>query len=231
MIDDMPMQRLASALLLVLLGAMPATAAPFARHGVKLKQIYGSPRPMTVTAPDGRTRAVARFSDFSADDSDARLAVFVGGEDHDFPGGAHAELLWAPHSRAIAVTANDGGAVGGYETAILVRPAKGHHWRQIDLTDKVSKLFAPWMRCDGDEEPNVAAIGWTSGRRLIVVAEVPSHSSCANKGAFTGYVVDVPSGDVLMEIDRQTLRRHYGGMLGTALASSPKHRHSRHARH
>lgn len=230
MVGDMPMPRLASALLLVMLGAVPAMAAPFARHGVKLKPIYGSPRPMTVTAPDGHTRAVARYSDFSADDSDARLAVFVGGEDHDFPGGSHAELLWAPHSRAIAVTANESGAGGAYEAAILVRPAKGHHWRQIDLTDKVSKLFAPRMRCNGDEEPNVAAIGWTSGQRLIVVAQVPPHSSCANRGSFTGYIVDVPSGDVLMEIDRQTLRRRYARMLGTTLSASPKHRHRHHAR-
>jgi hypothetical protein len=230
MVGDMPMQRLAFALLLVMLGAAPAMAAPFARHGVKLKPIYGSPRPMTVTAPDGRTRAVARYSDFSADDSDARLAVFIGGEDHGFPGGPNAELLWAPHSRAIAVTANDGGAGGGYETAVLVRPAKGHHWRQIDLTDRVSKLFASQMRCDGDEEPNIAAIGWTSGRRLIVVAQVPLHSSCSNMGSFTGYVVDVPSGDVLMEIDRASLRRHYARMLGSALAPS-KHRHRQRSHH
>jgi hypothetical protein len=229
MIDDMPTQRLASALLLVMLGTMPASAARFARHGVKLAQIYGSPRPMTITAPDGHTRAVARFSDFSADDSDAHLAVFVGGEDHDFPGGPNAELLWAPHSRAIAVTANRGGAVGGYEAVVLVRPPKGHHWWQIDLADKVSKLFAPRMRCDKEEAPNVAAIGWTSGRRLIVIAQVPLHSSCENRGAFTGYVVDVPSGDVLMEIDRQTLRQRYGRMLGTALSASRKH-YRRHAR-
>ena len=221
---DMSASSLARAALLLLFAVTPVQAAQFARHAVGVADIFGGIRPKTLTAPDGRTRAVVRFTDWGVDGQD-RLTVFVGGEDHDFPAGPNAELLWAPDSHAIAVTANDGGAVGSFEVSVLVRGVKGRrwHWRQIDLTDRVAGLFAPRMRCDSDEVPNVGAVGWTSGQRLIVVAQVPPHSSCANRGFIAGYIVDVPSGAVLMDVDARTLHRRYGRMLGTSFAAHRKH--------
>jgi len=229
----MPMLPLAKALLLMtILGVVPlgagARAGLFARHAVKLTDIYGSSRPMTVTAPDDRTRAIARFSEGKTADDDGGLTVFLGGDDHDFAGGPKAELLWAPDSRALAVTADDGGATGSFDLSILVRRKKGRHWRQIDLSKRVAKLFAPEMRCDNPETPNVGAVGWTSGQRLIVAAQVPPHSSCGNIGHVAAYVVDVKSGDVLMEIDPHTLRQRYRRMLGTVFAIGARHRHRTH---
>jgi hypothetical protein len=224
----MPMPPVAKAfLLLTILGAVPAHAALFARHAVTIADIHGSSRPMTVTAPDDRTRAIARFSEGRSADDDGRLSVFLGGDDHDFPGGPRAELVWAPDSRALAVTADDGGATGVFDLSILVRRKKGRHWRQIDLGARVARVFAPEMRCDERETPNVGAVGWTSGQRLIVAAQVPPHSSCSNIGHIAAYVVDVKSGDVLMEIDERTLHRRYRRMLGTAFGGRAKHRHRR----
>lgn len=224
------MERTVLALVVSLVVAQSAAAGLFAKHAIGVSGVYGGPRPMTVTAPDGHTRAIARFSDWAPDDdSKDSLSVFIGGDDHDFPGGAKTELLWAPDSRALAVTAN--GAEGGYETTILVRKPKGRHWREIDVTREVRKLFAPRMRCDdADEKLNVGAVGWTSGQRLIVAAQVPRHGSCANKGSFAAYVVDVPTGDVLMDIDQQTLRRNHRRMLGTALSAGSSRKHHRRAR-
>jgi hypothetical protein len=224
------MKRAVLALVASLGIAQPAAAGLFAKHAIGISGVYGGPRPMTLTAPDGHTRAIARFSDWAPDDdSKDSLSVFIGGDDHDFSGGAKTELLWAPDSRALAVTAN--GAEGGYGTTILVRKPKGRHWREIDVTREVRKLFAPRMRCDdADEKPNVGAVGWTSGQRLIVAAQVPRHGSCANRGSFAAYVVDVPTGDVLMDIDQRTLRRHYRRMLGTALSATSSHKHHRRLR-
>ncbi|WBO22484.1 hypothetical protein [Sphingomonas abietis] len=227
--------RLALAMLLVGACAAPTQAGLFAKHAVGVTGIYGSPRPMTVTAPDGRTRAIARFSDWTPDDdSDDHLSVFIGGDDHDFAGGPHAELLWAPDSRALAVTANavtadDEDGQGSFETTILVRKPKGRHWREINLTRKIRKLFAPQMLCDDHEKANVGAVGWTSGQRLIVAAQVPVHSSCANRGGTAAYIVDVQTGDVLMDVDARVLRQRYGQMLGTAFPKIRAHHH-RHRR-
>src|ERR1700712_2518366 len=88
-------------LLLTILGAVPAQAGLFARHAVRIADIHGSSRPMTVTAPDDRTRAIARFSAAKSADDDGGLTVFLGGDDHDLAGGPRAELLWAPDSRAL----------------------------------------------------------------------------------------------------------------------------------
>ncbi len=222
------LRRAKAFLLLTILGAAPAEAGLFARHAVKIADIHGSSRPMTVTAPDDRTRAIARFSEGRKDDDDGGLSVFLGGDDHDFAGGPNAELLWAPDSRALAVTADDGGATGTFDLSILVHRKKGRHWRQIDLSDRVARLFAPEMRCDEHETPNVGAVGWTSGQRLIVAAQVPPHSSCRNMGHVAAYIVDVKSGDVLMEVDRRTLHRRYRRMLGTVFATGGKHRHRKH---
>jgi hypothetical protein len=208
----------------------PASSGIFARQASSVADIHGEPRPMTVTAPNGRTRAIARFSDYTASASDdGHLSVFLGGDDHDFPGGPNGELLWAPDSNAIAVTADNGGIDGQYETYIMTRPDKGRHWREMDVTDKVAKLFKPRMVCEEDEDPNVGAIGWTSGQRLIVAAQVPRRSSCADRGSFAAYVVDADSGEVLMELNRKTMQSRYRSMLGTVLKAGPvgvrKHRH------
>jgi hypothetical protein len=225
----MSVSRLAGAfLLLTMIAAAPAGAARFARHGLGVADIYGGIRPKTLVAPDGRTRAVARFTDWSADGKD-RFTVFLGGEDHDFPAGPNAELLWAPDSHAIAVTA-DAGSAGGSEVSVMVRGIKGRrwHWRRIDLADRIADLFAPKMDCAG-VTPDVGAIGWTSGQRLIVVARVPRHAHCAARGMFAGYIVDVPGGEPLMDLDARTLRRHYGRMLGSLFAA-PRHRRPAHHR-
>jgi hypothetical protein len=207
----------------------PAAAGLFAKHAISVSGVYGGPRPMTVTAPDGHTRAIARFSDWApGEESKDSLSVFIGGDDHDFPGGPNAELLWSPDSRALAVTADGGGAIGSFETTLLVRKPKGRHWREISLTRAVTRLFQPRMRCDGEEQPNIGAVGWTSEKRLIVAAQVPPDSSCSNMGMTAAYIVDVQTGDVLMDIDQRALQQRYRRMLGTAFSAGAGRKHHRH---
>jgi hypothetical protein len=212
-------------LAMMLAAAQPASGGLFARQATGVADIAGSPRPKTVTAPNGRSRAVARFSDWSTDDSDDHLTVFLGGDDHRFPAGPNAELLWSPDSAALAVTADEGGAAGSYALTILVKKEKGRHWREVEVTEKVVRLFTPHMRCDDDETPNVAALGWISGQRLLVMAQVPPHSSCRNMGRYAGYIVDTVTGEPLMDVSSKLLRTRYRAMLGRNFAAPTRHRH------
>lgn len=250
----MSKMRWARACFPILIGcAMPAVAATsahrtsasatFARRAITVEEIHGTARPKTLTAPDTRTRAIARFSTWKFKGHDSLLSVFVGGDDHVFPGGPDGELLWAPDSDALAVTADDAPdaadtAAGPdpsagadqqthFEASILVRPDHGRHWRRFDLTTNIAALFAPKMRCDdADARPDVAVIGFTSGARAVVVAQVPRSVGCADPGSFAGFIVDTATGAPLMDLSAATLRTRYRAMLGRRLM--PRRHHRRH---
>lgn len=215
--------RLAKALLLAFLCAAPAAAGVFSKKATALTDIVGSSRPMTVSAPDDRTRAVARFTEDKEEDN---LIVYLGtrGGFH-FPGGPGAELLWAPDSRALAVTYEDDEE--RLRTAILVR-RKPRGWRRVNLAEAVAKVYRAPAGCAGDIAPDLVSLGWTSGKRLIVAATMPEKADCPAKRRFTAYFVDVPSGKVLMEIDQRTAERRYRAMLGRKLAPVRHHRRARH---
>ncbi len=217
----MHLSRLANAaLLLTVLCVAPARAAGvFARKATVLTDIYGSSRPMTVSAPDDSTRAVARFTKGK---EDGTLTVYLGVRGgFEFPGGPGAELLWAPDSRALAVTYADSDE--RMRTAFLVH-RKTHGWRRVNLADAVAKVYRVPEGCDKDVAPDVVALGWTSGQRLIVAATMLNKADCPVKGQFTAYFVDVPSGDVLMSLDQRTAQRRYRAMLGKRLAPMRYHR-------
>jgi hypothetical protein len=202
--------------LLLAAGALPAQAGVFSKHATTVADIHGSLRPMTVTAPDGRTRAVARFTEGRTKEDDGKFTVFLGINGFDFAGGAHAELLWSPDSRALAVMANDGDTQGAYLTSILVRKPT-HGWRRVNLTEKVVALYGHVPSCADVDEPNVVPLGWTSGRRLIVGVTLPAKPGCTAGGLQRAYVVDVPKGRVLMAIDPRTAKRRYRRMMGKAI--------------
>ena len=108
-----------------------------------LTDIVGSSRPMTVSAPDDSTRAVARFTEGK---EDGTLTVYLGVRGgFEFPGGPGAELLWAPDSRALAVTYADSDE--RMRTAFLVH-RKTHGWRRVNLADAVAKVYRVPEGCD-----------------------------------------------------------------------------------
>lgn len=204
---------------------MPAAAGVFSKKSTVLTDIVGSSRPMTVSAPDDRTRAVARFTEGKGNDT---LTVYLGVRGgFDFPGGPGAELLWAPDSRTLAVTYADDDE--RMRTAFLAR-RKAHGWRRVNLAEAVAKVYRVPEGCDEDVAPDVVALGWTSGQRLIVAATMPEKADCPVKGRFTAYFVDVPSGEVLMEVDQRIAERRYRAMLGKKLAPVRHHRRAGHHR-
>jgi hypothetical protein len=198
-------------LLLAMLGAAPASAGLFSRPATSVAEIHDTARPMSVAAPDDGLRAVARFMN-------GKLTVFAGVKGFDFAGGADAELLWAPDANALAVTSNDAGSEGGgrFLATILVRQAP-RKWKRIDLAGRIARLLPPPHDCDAAGSPDVVALGWTSGRRVIVAAARRPDQACGARRVLAGFIVDVPSGDILMSIDERTLKRRYHRLMGKAL--------------
>jgi hypothetical protein len=220
----MHLSRLANvALLLASVCAMPAAAGVYAKKATVLTDIVDSSRPMTVSAPDDRTRAVARFTEGKEADT---LTIYLGVRGgFEFPGGPGAELLWSPDSRTLALTYEDGNE--RLRTAFLVR-RKAHGWRRVNLAEAVAKVYRVPAGCDADVAPDVVTLGWTSGQRLLVAATMPEKADCPVKGQFTAYFVDVPSGEVLMEVDQRTVERRHRAMLGKELAPVRHHHRTRH---
>jgi hypothetical protein len=210
----MTMRHAASAiLLLAILVAAPAQAGLFSRPATSVAEIHDTARPMSVAAPDDSMRAVARFMN-------GKLTVFTGVKGFDFAGGPDAELLWAPDSNALAVTSNDADGArddgGRFLATILVRQT-ARKWKRIDLTRRIARLLPGPRGCDDAGPPDVAALGWTSGQRLIVAAARRPEQACGARRVVTAFVVDVPSGDILMSLDERTVKRRYGHLLGKAL--------------
>ncbi len=196
-------------LLLATLAAAPVRAGLFSKQATSVAEVHGTARPMSVASPDDGLRAVARYMN-------GKLTVFAGIHGFDFAGGADAELLWAPDSNALAVTSNSEEGDGHFLATVLVRKTP-RKWQRIDLTRRIARLLPAPRGCADPAKPDVAAIGWTSERRLIVAATRPP-AKCDRHPGFTAFIVDVPSGDVLMSIDQRDARRRYRRMFGKALS-------------
>jgi hypothetical protein len=130
-----------------------------------------------------------------------------------------AEVGWASDSCAFFITQSDGGAVGTWNTdAYLLTPLG---LRKVAVSDGVRKDFMKRYNCDvwgdqrGNEIPNIAGLKWLKGsRELLLVAEVPPHSSCPEMGKFMGYVVSVPSTKIVTRYSAREVKNRWGQSLG-----------------
>ncbi len=127
-----------------------------------------------------------------------------------------AELGWARDSTAFYITQSDGGLVGTWYTVVYdIRPSGV---RSIDVTSAIRRRFRKHYKCTYPETPNVAALAWlTNPRRILLVAEVPPHSSCPEMGKVSGYVVAVPSGEIVREIGQAKLESEWRSYMGPRL--------------
>jgi hypothetical protein len=124
------------------------------------------------------------------------------------------EALWSGDSRTVAINESDGGVVGSWAPHIFSIGAEGAVPRP-DLVAAVSAEARSLPRCFDAEIPNLGVSGWLkNGREVLMVAEVPPHSSCRNMGAITGYVVSVESGTIVKRLSESQLRRTLRGKLG-----------------
>jgi hypothetical protein len=132
-----------------------------------------------------------------------------------------AELVWAPDSTAFFITLSDGGIVGTWETRVyLIEKEKV---RRVNVTQVVASRFQKQYKCLEPEEPNIAGIKWLDGaRKLLLVAEVPPHSSCPEMGKVAGYIVAIPNGKIIQEFGKKKLKADWSQYLGPRLMSKGK---------
>lgn len=128
------------------------------------------------------------------------------------------EMLWSPTGRFVSVTASDGGIVGTWSVNVFALDRDGGLHKHDNLRDAFKSADA-FPDCDEKETPNIGAIAWlNNGRDILLVAEVPPHSSCRNMSALSGYLVQVESGKIIEQLSESQLREKWGPKLGCRFA-------------
>lgn len=173
--------------------------------------------PLTLRSPDKATTVAVRYVE--RDDEHAvtlNVAGRIGSSRVGIGPGVGSELLWAPDSRAFAVTTSDQGANGHFRTMVFARGAKGLLMR--DVSPLIVRAFGHPVECGWPEEPNVAALKWLDGSsRLIVVGEIVAHSNCDSFGTFRTYEVDWRSMRIVRSYDQLAAKRLFGSAMGIEL--------------
>jgi hypothetical protein len=165
--------------------------------------------------PDGQARLIVQ------DRSGRELA---GTEGIGIP--TLSEVLWSDDSAAFAVTSSEGGWVGQWSVLVFLVDEK--LVKPICVTDQAKKDAMTRYKCnesERNEEPEMGAVAWLErSKRLLVVAQVPPHSSCyPHMGKLFGYVVSVPSGDILERYSEKQLRNRWRQFLGERLERRRNH--------
>lgn len=178
-------------------------------------------RPLMLRSPDKATIVSVRYTELKNGDSNVTLDVSgrIGPGRVRLGPGVGSELLWAPDSRAFAVTTSDQGANGQFRTVIVADSVNGLAVR--DVSRLIVRAFGHPVKCGWPEEPNVAAVQWLAGsRQLVVVAEIIGHSNCDSFGTFRAYEVDWRSMRVVRSYDQLTAKRLFGAAMGPELRSA-----------
>lgn len=169
-------------------------------------------KPSVVTAPDGNAAIVYSSDGVYLHDGNKTTTLQ---EVNEPP--VLSEVLWAPDSRAFVITASDGGLVGTWRAHFYSIDADGRAIAR-DITSLISKVTKPFALCSENEEVNFGATGWLrDSSELLVIAQVPPHSSCANMGALIGFRIDVKTWKLQQVIGESTLRSKFAGFLGSRL--------------
>ncbi len=128
------------------------------------------------------------------------------------------EVLWAPDSHRFAINSSDGGLIGSwqgkyFDTMAGVGQPAGH-----DLSGIVQEATASFARCDDKEIVNFGIATWIHGsNELLVVVQVPPHSSCKNMGEILGLIVTSKAPRVTGRLSGAEVRRKWNGALGCLL--------------
>ncbi|MFA7060097.1 MAG: hypothetical protein WC156_04690 [Pedobacter sp.] len=124
------------------------------------------------------------------------------------------EVLWAPDSRGFTINVSDGGLVGTWEAHVYSIDQDGN-----PIPHNIRKLIFPitnkFLKCEPKEVANFGITAWLNGsKEILIVAEVPPHSSCRNMGAIIGFQISVKSGKIIERISEKELRKKWKSYLG-----------------
>jgi hypothetical protein len=193
----------AGCLCLVSFGDGHAQGGEWSNHAAAVP----SKRSFVIPSPDRKRIIVVDGGQLSVGESGV---VVAGGEGIDIL--QSAEVLWAPDSKAFAVTSSDGSEHGGWDVSIFVLERDRCNYYGV-TTDAVQRFRA--RHACGDEELNIGAVAWTKeSKQLLIALEAPRGSACRDRGASGGFIVNVPSGTIAVEYDGARLREDWRESLG-----------------
>jgi len=137
--------------------------------------------------------------------------------------GCPAELGWSPDSRAFYITQSDG-SIAGFQT--LIYQIEGTQLRRLpDVNLVLRRNFNHKFGCvfydNGRrklEEHNVAGLKWIDkSNQLLIVMEVLPDSWCRHRGYFGGYLVSLPSAQIIQRFSPNDLMKQWANVLGERL--------------
>lgn len=196
---------------LILLFLMTGSENPAsAEEGVWSKQAFSVPRQRAFKVPSPDRKKTVLVQDMMLAVTDAGAPVpGIEGYTIMLP----AEIAWAPDSKAFVLTANEGGQdEAWYVTVYVLEYDRVNYY---DVTAEAAGRFRERFACPAGDEPNIGAIKWLKeSKNLLLVADVSARASCSDKYARWGYIVEVPSGKVLSELDSKKLQDDWGEYLG-----------------
>lgn len=212
---------LAAAAATLLVAAAPAGF--YARQAQPIwNRIAGAPTGLRLEAPDRQTHVLARYTETEKTDGEVTLRVRgkLGSGTVSLGAGVNSELLWAPDSRAFAVTTSDGGAIGLYRAIVV---GTGRNGLQVtDLSPLIRSAFGHPVKCGWPEDPNVAVVQWQGGsQKVILAAEIMLHSNCDSFGTFKAYEVDWRARRITRTFDQIDAKRLFGRSMGIELRNAP----------
>jgi hypothetical protein len=134
--------------------------------------------------------------------------------------GTGAELLWAPDSKAFAVTTWDGASGFGVYTRIY-RWTRQERVKEVNITPTVFNAFGHPVRCEPPMAPNTGTVEWLKdSKRILVAAQVVPVSVCDSMGMFKLYELDLSTMHVVRVYNQIAAKRDFGNLLGCSLRAA-----------
>ncbi|MCU1285653.1 MAG: hypothetical protein JWO13_2003 [Acidobacteriales bacterium] len=131
-----------------------------------------------------------------------------------------AEIKWSPDSKAFFVTQSDGGSIGTYYVDVFLAGDENLTW--VNPAKTVEKDFKKQYTCQSPETPNIGAVSWIgTSDKLLLIAQVPPHSTCPKMGSFFGYAVSIPSGQILNTYSEKDIFSRWHHKLGGYIRRVP----------
>lgn len=219
---------------ILLFGAQKPSKNPrpyefFARRGTNFWQrVYTEERSVRVFSPSRDKVIVAEYDPNPPEWPQMRVHVEAFGKKFSTSIGkqVNCEVLWAPDSKAFFVSYSEGGLVGFYRTEVYYVEENG--LRRTEPTNQVEDEASSWMKrfkCDPREDfrepPNLVGISWLGdSTRLLLAAQIATHSVCDSYGTFRAYQIELPEGTVTKQYDQIQAKRKFWNEMGFELRAA-----------
>jgi hypothetical protein len=123
------------------------------------------------------------------------------------------EMVRSPSGTAFALNASDGGLAGTWDVQIFIGGSAAAAERT--LHPEVRQAVDAFPQCEEREVPNLGLAAWLKGgTEMLLIAEVPPHSSCTNMGSLRGLRVETATGRLLEQIPENVVRAKWKHTLG-----------------